>query len=470
MALAEDALARAVRRRLLRSVIIKDEAGWQALYDQLSKALTVAYSDAMREGIVAALDRLRDLGAGAFTAEDGRSIMAALEVSVGPEALRAAMREPVINLSDALFRMGATEVGTATGVEIAFMRPDLDALDALKQGNLFWVGESWNSYTQDKINTILTEYFEKGMTREGLAARLAEDFATVTGRSEVYWNVVADHMAVKTREIGRVTGYERAGIEMVQVRARMDERTTQVCRHMHGRILKVSDMRAQIAAYNTASKSGNVPEMKRIWPMHGAATDLSQVPTSALEGTCCPPYHHRCRTRTVAYFAPSNAAQTEIGSTEVSLKLHEVEQRVVDREPLSRKEIGALIERAKAAEWAKPGKMRRSFEAHGPALRLPQMADYSQSAVDLIRRADRDAYLTMHYGKDGVGELRMIFEGAAKTSKGMPARVKTVVAVKDSRILTHHRAGENQSEDGRDSLKQPARGIMKGGLLKWLMS
>lgn len=464
MTLAEEALSRAIKRRLVRSAIIKDAKGWQALYEQLQKALTAAFDDAMREGIVAALDRLRDMGPGQFTEADGRAILRALEASVGPDALRAAMREPVINLTDALFRMGATEVGQSVGADIAFMRPDLDALDALKAGNLFWVGESWNSHTQDKINTILTEYFEKGMTREGLAARLAQDFATVTGRSEVYWQVVADHMAVKTREIGRVTGYERAGIELVQVRARMDERTTQVCRHMHGRIIRVGAMRAQIDAYNAASARGNVAEMKRIWPMHGAEADLSQVPTSALENTACPPYHHRCRTRTVAYFEPAGAAQTQIGTGGTELKLHEVEQRVRDREPLSRKEIGALIARAKAADWATPGKMRRSFEAHGGALRLARLADFSQSAVDLIRRGNRDVYLTMHYGNDGAGELRMIFEGAAKTSKGMAARVKTVVAVKDNHILTHHRAGESRSEAGRESVKQPARGVMK-----WLM-
>lgn len=69
----------------------------------------------MREGIAAALDRLRDLGAGKFTKEDGETIMRVLEASVGPDAIRAAMREPVINLTDALFRTGAEEVGQAAG-------------------------------------------------------------------------------------------------------------------------------------------------------------------------------------------------------------------------------------------------------------------------------------------------------------------------------------------------------------------
>lgn len=39
-----------------------------------------------------------------------------------------------------------------------------------------------------------------------------------------------DHTATKTREMGRVSGYERAGITRVQVRAHLDERTTDIKR------------------------------------------------------------------------------------------------------------------------------------------------------------------------------------------------------------------------------------------------
>lgn len=199
----------------------------------------------MREGIAASLDRLRDLGPGRFTRDDGEAVMRVLEASVGSEAIRAAMREPVINLTDALFRTGAEEVGKAAGVAIAFARPDLDALDVLKTGNLYWIGNSWNIKTQNNIAKILEDYFTEGMTREGLTQRFAEDFAGMTDRSRTYWELLADHTATKTREIGRVSGYERAGIERVQVRAHLDEGTTEICRQMDGRIIEVTKMRAQ---------------------------------------------------------------------------------------------------------------------------------------------------------------------------------------------------------------------------------
>ncbi|PID35173.1 MAG: hypothetical protein CR964_01075, partial [Rhodobacterales bacterium] len=107
--IAEQSLLHTIRRRLVRSVVIKDAKAYEALYGQLQTAMTNAWDDAMREGIAAALDRLRDLGPGRFTEEDGATILRVLEGSVGEDAIRAAMREPVINLTDALFRLGAEE-------------------------------------------------------------------------------------------------------------------------------------------------------------------------------------------------------------------------------------------------------------------------------------------------------------------------------------------------------------------------
>lgn len=225
---------------------------------------------------------------------------------MGPEAIAAAMREPVINLTDALFRTGAEEVGKAAGVAIAFARPDLDALDVLKTGNLYWIGNSWNVRTQNTIAAILEDYFTEGMTREGLTQRFAEDFAGMTDRSRFYWEMLADHTATKTREIGRVSGYERAEITRVQVRAQMDQDTSEICRQMNGRVIDVSKMRAQADEYLDAVSRRDEPRAKAAWAMNGDDVDLSGVADEDLpDNIGSPPYHFRCRTITVAYFGRS---------------------------------------------------------------------------------------------------------------------------------------------------------------------
>jgi hypothetical protein len=303
MNIAKEAIKNAATRRLARTIVIKDADAYERLYGELRTGMTNAWSASMREGIAAALDRLRDLGAGKFSREDGETIMPVHEASVGPEAIAAAMREPVINLTDALFRTGAEEVGKATGVAIAFMRPDLDALDVLKTGNLYWIGNSWNIRTQNNIAKILEDYFTEGMTREGLTQRFAEDFAGMTERSRAYWELLADHTATKTREIGRVSGYERAGIARVQVRAHLDENTSYICKAMHGRIIEVTKMRSQADAYLKAASRRNDDAAKAAWDLKADPADLEGVADKNLpDNIASPPYHFRCRTITVAYF------------------------------------------------------------------------------------------------------------------------------------------------------------------------
>ena len=301
--LAEKAIATAIINRKVRTAIIRSSDAFEELYESLRDAMTRAWNDQMREGIAAALDRMRDLDADTFTRADGERIMRVLETSVGVDAIRGAMRGPVINLTDALFRTGAQEVGTAAGVDIAFMRPDLDALDILQTGNLYWVGNCWNTYTQDLLTAALDEYFREGMTREQLTARFASDFASLTERGQRYWELLADHTATKTREMGRVTGYERAAIRRVQVRAHIDENTTEICRKMHGRVIEVTDLSDQRSRYLDAAKRRDEPSMKEAWPMYSGAAP-SRLPNTG------PPYHFRCRTITVMYIEerPAQAA------------------------------------------------------------------------------------------------------------------------------------------------------------------
>lgn len=455
-------LSGAIRRRLIRSILIKDGKAFERIYRQLQEALTVAWSDQMREGIIAALDRLRDLDAGRFTAKDAGAIMAALEERVGAEAMTAALRKPVINLTDGLFRAGAAEVGTAAGVDIAFMRPDLDALDALKENNLFWIGAHWNRHTKDKLDAVLTDYFTEGMTREDLAQRMADDFRSLTSRSHVYWEMVADHMATKGREIGRVTGYQRAGIRYVQIRAHLDERTTLVCRHLHGRVIPVQTLVDQRDAYFAASATGNVEEMKHIWTMHGKGADLSATPTRDLKGVGSPPYHYRCRTITVAHWEAADEGGEDGAADQAPVARWM--RAAYDRDKLPKKEIGAMIQRAKSATWAGGAKgdlARGHYRKHATVLGVSDQAAYNQAAIDNIRRAGRDLYLSVRDGELRASFVRPI---TRTNSKGKPVKgfVITVVDPKENRLITHHfRRDLPVRSDEVPPIKQGGWGIVK---------
>ncbi len=382
MSLAEEAIKSAATRRLARTVVIKDAEAYDRLYGELQTGMSNAWNASMREGIAAALDRLRDLGPGQFTREDGDAIMRILEASVGRDAIASAMREPVINLTDALFRTGAEEVGKATGVAIAFARPDLDALDVLKSGNLYWIGNSWNIRTQNAVAKILDDYFTEGMTREGLTQRFAEDFAGMTDRSRVYWEMLADHTATKTREIGRVSGYERAAVKRVQVRAHLDEGTTEICRHMHGRIIEVTRLRDQVNNYLEAVNTRNETAAKAAWSLEDR--DLTGVADKDLpRDIASPPYHFRCRTITVAYFEPGKGWQI----AEIPVVPSQTRARVADwaRENVAKQAgFNSGISAQKAAQYtAALGQARAHFDL-GKLERLASGSMITSRAKDAL--------------------------------------------------------------------------------------
>lgn len=451
----------AVRTRLARTAVIKDAKGFEALVEQLQKALTGAFSEAMRRGITVALDRLRDLGAGKFTADDGEVILRALEREVGAEALASAMREPVVNLSDGLYRMGLAEVSSSVGTSLAFMRPDQDALDVLARANQFWVGNLWDTGPRGKIATLLEEYFTTGLTRDALARRLAEDFAGVSANSLHHWRSVANSLATRTREIGRVSGYERSGIQQIKIKAILDDRTTTVCRHLHGRVLTVTGLRGQAEAWMEASSRGDRITAFRVWPFISDDEDLSQTPTRDLQGVGMPPYHHgNCRTITVAYFGD---APGDIGRWKRALQ---------DRDTLPRAEIAKIIDRAKSATWAEgaDGSVARDhFVDHGARVGVASLSAYNDSIADNIRRAGREVWL---YQRKGNTRALFVRPVPRTTSKGKAEQgfLVTAVDLESNRVVSHHwREKLGGTKDEIAPIKQGGLGIVKG-VLKWFMS
>lgn len=286
----------------LKEAVIKDEKAFQALYEELQAAMTRAATDGLRDGIADALNALSELPPGEFSRDDLNMIMGTLEQRVGAEAIKAAMHRPIINLSQAIFRVGFNDIGTAAGnIDVAFMQPDHLAMQAMQRGNLYWVGESWGVHTKPLLDDALIAYFDEGLTREQLAARLKENFDGIADRSESYWNLLADHTAHKTREIGRVQGYQAGGIiKYVEVRAHVDERTTDICREMHGKIIPVEQLVEQKDDYLNAIEAQDKDAAKAAWTMHRNANGLDGK--TLPKGTASPPYHFRCRTITVVYF------------------------------------------------------------------------------------------------------------------------------------------------------------------------
>ena len=272
--------------------------------------------DAVRRKLSALYERLSDQAARALLAEviarlaDQPDNISALDLLRGLDLAAlagAALPAAALNdLNEALYLAGAVE-SAGKRLKFSLGPPDYRALDLIGQQNYFWLMEHYSADVQQGFDALLNQAYAEGWSRDRLAEALQQHFQALKPASRAYFNGLADHSARKLREIGRVAGYERAGIQAVKVKAILDQRTSKICRAMNGRIIPVATLAAQKERILNAKGK---EELKRAqpWLKEGQVTAVADLP----EHYGLPPYHYRCRTITVAYFPELSEAGKKI--------------------------------------------------------------------------------------------------------------------------------------------------------------
>lgn len=260
-----------------------------------------------REALTKVVGQIGAIG-GAITAEELASYDSQIAQIMGTPVAEA-VRRPLVRLNAGTYASGALEASKDAGVAIGFGLPDIKALRSLDENLFFWIGSYYPDVAQGKMQDRLKEYFTGGLNRRDLALRFRADFLGEMRKGDSYWDLLADHTATKTREIGRVAGYEKANVKTIRVKARLDDKTTTICRKLHGQVISVEVLRDQVTRYmkqvDKKSKSG----VKKAWPwitekQAKKLTTQAQLDTAVDKGKIgLPPYHARCRTRTVAEFS-----------------------------------------------------------------------------------------------------------------------------------------------------------------------
>ncbi|CAM1378238.1 hypothetical protein [Fretibacterium fastidiosum] len=374
--------------------------------------------------------------------------------------LAEAARRPVWQADVAAYRVGLQ----AVSADFSFTLPDMEALDVLRGQTLFWVQNSYTRWLQDEMVEALNEYFTEGKTRIELAARLERFLTSKEPTMQGYFDLLADHNATRIAEIGHVTGYERAGVEYVEIVAVLDERTSPICRHLHGRIIPTSALSSQKERLLEAAKKLDMKAARKAQPMLSGASEaavLLEPKTSKIvaQGVGMPPYHFRCRTTTVAHFEPADTWQ-------------KASHWVIDGEAPKR-EIPRLLDYARNARWGThPRVWERSrggdgrqhptafvhFKTHGEReMGFRTLEEYNQRLVSLVRRAGRDVYLVIRKKEHPYPVLIFRDERTQETA---------VINLKGQQFATFFRPNNKRFETllrGYDiSLKlENARGVMK---------
>lgn len=362
-----------LKRRLI-ALLAKDEAAFAALSGRLSAAMTRAWSFGVAAAFRRALEILRGMDPARFDAADEARLLAEIEQEIGGEAMRAALEGPVITLPAAIYQAEAMAAARAAGLDYAFGVKDEAALELLRRFDLHWIGRHWDAGTRAAVTGAVAEFFENGWTYETLAERLKAAFDGIEARGMAYWQLTADTIATKTRELGRVAGYEQAGVKYLEVRAHIDSRTTPICRSMHGRLIRLETVTRQRERYLDAIGRGHMEAAKAAWPMFDATMAFAGGTKTLPENVGLPPYHFRCRTVTVAYLGV------------------DPERFALDFGAGVSDEARATIEAFSAAEH---GRRAETFRRQAGAERLAWdeahlRQDLRKSAVAILRHARRE--------------------------------------------------------------------------------
>ena len=283
------------------------------LIEELKGVLTKTWDEKSREAIIRVVGILQSIDRATLAPEELELIENGLSRILGTSYAEA-VRKPVVEIQEAAYLMGAREATWGTGVSFAWMLPDRKSLEVLNEDTLFWVGSHYGDNIQSSIRESLQKYFTGRYQRRevmwDLKLALQEQLAIPAkfkGTTDQYWDLLADHTCTKIREIGRVSGYEQAGIEIVKIKAVLDERTTQICRRMHGRIISVKTLRKQVDKYLDTCRTKDKEKIKKAWPWwddsKAEKLSMKDIQRNIKKGKIgLPPYHARCRTITVAEF------------------------------------------------------------------------------------------------------------------------------------------------------------------------
>lgn len=202
---------------------------------------------------------------------------------------------------------GFIDSATAAPYSVFDQRAD----EWLAKDTLFWVGQAWDNKLGQDIADGARGALEHGFGRRDLSAYL-RDTLTQFDRPDAYWDVVSSAAIVRGRSYGAVSGFQHAGVKELRFVAMGDERTSDVCLEMNGKVFPVS---AAIRAAAAAMAAKTPDEMKDAHPWVTLSDVQGLDPaTLAAAGIILPPLHGNCRSRVVAhsFYDPGEEPEVEL--------------------------------------------------------------------------------------------------------------------------------------------------------------
>jgi|GEM_PF-229077 len=265
------------------------------LANKLQELLLNSYDDSVKTAIGDAIRYLK-AGSGKIGDAEIREVLEMIESKIG-KSLAAALRQNVADIIVESYKSG--QKIALGGIALSFNQADMKALKWLENDTVYWIGEYYDKNIRDQIREGAKSVIDEGLSRDEAGNRFQEIFGATFNRSSAYWEGLSNHVVTRSREFGAVEGYQKAGVTYLKIDAVLDDRTSEICRQMHGRIIPV---KKAVNLRDKLIKAKNPEEVKSIAPWLDADSVRDKLTSNLPEGMSLPPYHFNCRTRTIAAY------------------------------------------------------------------------------------------------------------------------------------------------------------------------
>lgn len=263
---------------------------------RLSKNWTVAYQESL-ENALRILARQTDKP----TREAVNRVVRMLEEDLG-EPLAAAIKRDLQKVVDLTYTAGAKDIA---GAVYRFDLTDEKAISVLARHNVYWVGRYYTNNLVRAVKEAGEEVLREGLDKR-MAGKLFQDMFETNfkgrlikgeaGPSSAYWEGFANNTVTRSRELGHVGGYVDAGAKYYRIVAILDKLTSPICRRMNNTVFPVAKA---VSQRDRIIETVNPEDVKTVAPWR-KIEDVKDVADADLPPEMSfPPYHFRCRTRTV---------------------------------------------------------------------------------------------------------------------------------------------------------------------------
>lgn len=219
------------------------------------------------------------------------------------ERFGAVVRDDVHHYLEKSYEKGKREILKPTSVTFTLTGIDTQAIDWLKENNMYWVRSFYSRKLSGKIAGIVAEGMAQGLGRVEIGEMLEKSLTNYKGlgiNPPSYWRGVASNAMNRSRNFGQVQAFADAYIETFSLVNPLDERTSSVCLDIVPRYQNVPidvAVRQRDALIKTRDPEG----VKEIAPFYRPDVIRGKARDQLMAmGVGLPPYHGKCRTGVVA--------------------------------------------------------------------------------------------------------------------------------------------------------------------------